>query len=99
MKYPCCGNEMESGVVQGARTIFLTTKEHKNWLLPDAASGQEVTLSSHNWMRPTCKAYHCAFCRKVEIDYAEQNLAVHKDYIEKIQKMIRKSYSKENMYM
>lgn len=31
MKCPCCGNEMESGIVQSARTIFFITKEHKNW--------------------------------------------------------------------
>ena len=31
MKCPCCGNEMESGIVQSARTVFFTTKEHKNW--------------------------------------------------------------------
>ena len=35
MKCPYCGNEMESGVVQSARTIFFTTKEHKNWFFPD----------------------------------------------------------------
>lgn len=73
MKCPCCGNEMDSGVVQSARTIFFTTKEHKNWFLPDVASEEEVTLSSHNWTRPTCKAYHCAFCQKVVIDYAGEN--------------------------
>ena len=73
MKCPYCGNEMESGVVQSARTIFFTTKEHKNWFFPDVASGEEVTLSSHNWTRPTCKAFHCAFCQKVVIDYAGEN--------------------------
>ena len=53
MNCPWCGSEMKSGVVQSARTIFFTTKEHKNWFLPDVASGEEVTLSSRNWTRPT----------------------------------------------
>lgn len=39
-------NEMESGVVQSARTIFFTTKAHKNWFLPDVASGEEVAFGA-----------------------------------------------------
>jgi len=70
MNCPWCGSEMKSGVVQSARTIFFTTKAHKNWFLPDMSSGNEMTLSSHNWTRPTCKAFRCIDCRKVIIDYA-----------------------------
>ena len=69
MKCPCCGNEMESGIVQSARQMFFTTKAHKNWFIPDEGSG-EVLLSSHNWTRPTCAAYHCEECKKVVIDYS-----------------------------
>ena len=70
MKCPCCGGEMTSGVVQSARQIFFTTKAHKNWFVPDTAGNEEVMLSSHNWTRPTCAAYHCSKCKKVVIDYS-----------------------------
>lgn len=56
MKCPCCGKEMESGVVQSARNIFFTTKAHKFRLFPDMACDGEAMLSSHNWTRPTCTA-------------------------------------------
>ena len=72
MKCPSCGIEMKSGVVQSARQIFFTTKEHKNWFIPDVVGGDEVMLSSHNWTRPTCKAFHCAACQKVVIDYSKE---------------------------
>ena len=72
MTCPYCGKEMVKGVVQSGRKIFFTTKEHKNWFLPDIALEDEFTLSSHNWVRPTCIAYHCADCEKVVIDYAEK---------------------------
>ena len=72
MKCPSCGIEMKSGVVQSARQIFFTTKEHKNWFIPDVAGEEGVMLSSHNWTRPTCKAFHCAACQKVVIDYSEE---------------------------
>ena len=58
MKCPCCGNEMESGVVQSARTIFFTTKEHKNWFLPDGANREEVNLSSNNCLHVCIEFYH-----------------------------------------
>ena len=69
MKCPCCENEMISGVIQIARQIFFTTKAHKNWFIPDAECKDEVLLSSHNWTRPTCTAYHCPDCKMVIIDY------------------------------
>jgi len=72
MKCPVCGKEMKTGVVQRARQIFFTIKPHKNWFLPDPACEDEVSLSSHNWTRPTCTAYHCPECRKVVIDYAAE---------------------------
>lgn len=72
MKCSCCNREMVSGVVQSARQIFFTTKEHKFWLVPDTACGEEVLLSSHNWTRPTCTAYHCPDCKKVVIDYNDE---------------------------
>lgn len=64
MKCPCCGKEMESGVVQSAREIFFTNKHHKNWFIPDKSNG-EVLLSTHNWTRPTCVAHHCESCKKI----------------------------------
>ncbi len=70
MKCPCCGNEMISGIVQSARQIFFTNKTHKNRFIPDASGNEEIMLSSHNWTRPTCIAYHCAKCKKVVIDYS-----------------------------
>ena len=71
MKCPFCDNEMTKGVVQSARQIFFTTQAHKNWFVPDVAVGDEVVLSSRNWTRPTCAAYHCAECKKVIVDYSE----------------------------
>lgn len=70
MKCPYCGNEMVSGKVQSARQIFFTAKAHKSWLVPDAATHEEIVLSSHNWTTPSCFAYHCAKCKKVVIDYS-----------------------------
>jgi hypothetical protein len=72
MKCPCCGKEMTSGIVQSARQIFFTTKAHKNWFIPDTAVNEEIVLSSHNWTRPTCTAYHCAECKKVVVDYSAE---------------------------
>lgn len=72
MKCPYCGKEMISGVVQSGRQIFFTTKAHKNWFFPDIAVDEEIVLSSHNWTRPTCVAYHCDECKKVVIDYSEE---------------------------
>ena len=72
MKCPCCGNDMTSGLVQSARWIFFTTKAHKNFFVPNTAGNKEILLSSHNWTRPTCTAYHCAGCKKVVIDYSEE---------------------------
>ena len=72
MKCPCCGKEMTSGIVQSARQIFFTTKAHKNWFIPDTAGNEEIVLSSHNWTRPTCTAYHCAECKKVVVDYSAE---------------------------
>ena len=61
---------MERGVVQSARHIFFTTKAHKFFFLPNAEGNDEVVLSSHNWTRPTVAAYHCAYCKKVILDYS-----------------------------
>lgn len=72
MKCPYCGNEMKSGVVQSARQIYFTTKEHKNWFVPDTTCDDEVLLSFHNWTRPTCDAQYCPSCRKVIIDCPEK---------------------------
>ena len=72
MKCPCCGNEMESGIVQSGRKIFFTTKEQKNWLAPDIPLRDEIVVSSHNWTRPTCAAYHCPACKKVVMDYGAE---------------------------
>lgn len=69
MRCPYCGNKMKSGIVQSTGKIFFTTKEQKNSFLPDIAVDEEIVLSSHNWTRPTCIAYHCIECRKVVIDY------------------------------
>lgn len=71
MQCPCCGKEMESGVVQSARNIFYTTKAHKFCFFPDTACDGEVMLSSHNWTRPTCTAWNCPTCKKVVLDYAK----------------------------
>lgn len=70
MKCPCCGKEMERGVVQSARQIYFTTKPHKNWFAPNLECGSEILLSSQNWTSPTCVALHCPVCKKVVIDYS-----------------------------
>lgn len=71
MKCPYCGmTEMEKGMVQSGRTIFFTTKAHKLFFTPNE---EEVMLSEKNWTRPTCEtAYHCAYCKKVVIDYSHR---------------------------
>lgn len=71
MNCPRCGREMTKGVVQSARWIFFTTKAHKFFFRPNTEHGEDILLSSHNWTRPTCPAYHCAACRQVVMDYAE----------------------------
>jgi len=71
MKCPECRKEMQEGVVQSAGPIFFTTKEKKNWLFPNLAVKDEILLSSRNWVRPTCRAYCCANCRKVVLEYEE----------------------------
>lgn len=70
MKCPCCGKEMTNGVVQSSRHIFFTTKPHKNWFFPNPVGNKDIVLSSNNWTKPTCIAYHCAECKKIVIDYA-----------------------------
>ena len=70
MNCPYCGNEMTSGVVQSAREIFFTTKSHSMWFKPSGS--HEFSLSTHNWTRPTCVAYHCRDCKKVVIDYSKE---------------------------
>lgn len=70
MKCPCCGKEMVKGAVQSAREIFFTTMSHELFFTP--VGSKDVSLSSHNWTRPTCVAYHCEECKKVVIDYAEE---------------------------
>ena len=72
MRCPYCGCEMTKGVVQSARQIFFTTKAHKIWFAPDTVVGDEILLSSRNWTRPTCVAYHCGRCQKVLIDYTAE---------------------------
>lgn len=72
MKCPCCGNTMTTGVVQSARWIFFTTRAHKFFFRPNKTNNEEVVLSSHNWIRPTCTAYHCVKCKKVVIDYSAE---------------------------
>ena len=70
MKCPYCSNEMNIGVVQSARQIFFTDKPHKNFFFPDKGVNSEVLLSTHNWIRPSCVAYHCESCKKIIIDYS-----------------------------
>lgn len=72
MKCPYCGSKMTSGVVQSARKIFFTTNAQRNWLVPNLTSKDETVLSSHNFTKPTCIAYHCAACKKVLIDYSAE---------------------------
>ena len=45
-------------------------KPDQNWLIPSINKKDEIMLSSHNWSKPTCMAYHCPACRKVIIDYS-----------------------------
>ena len=72
MKCPSCGNKMTIGVVQAARWIYFTTRAHKFFFRPNTSNEEEVLLSSHNWTRPTCTAYHCSRCKKVVIDYSAE---------------------------
>lgn len=72
MKCPCCKKEMIQGVVQSARQIFFTDKPHKMWFVPDMAVKDEILLSTHNWTRPTCTAFHCPDCKKIIIDYSAE---------------------------
>ena len=70
MNRPCCGKEMAEGFVQSGREIFFTTEPHHMFFKPDIS--HEVSLSAHNWTRPTCIAYLCKPCKKVVIDYAKE---------------------------
>ena len=74
MKCPICNREMKEGVIQSARTIFFTTEAHTLFFRPDNAGNEEITLSKHNWTRPTCKAYHCEKCKKVLLDYEDESV-------------------------
>ena len=71
MKCPYCGSEMTKGFVQSSRGIFFATEEHGLWLWPNESRG-EFFLSSRNFTVPTCVAYHCKACEKVEIDYTQK---------------------------
>ena len=73
MKCPICNREMKEGVVQSARTFFFTTEAHTLFFRPDTGN-EEITLSKHNWTRPTCKAYHCEKCKKVLLDYEDESV-------------------------
>ena len=70
MRCPYCSKEMISGSVQSQREIFFTTNADRNWLIPSIVKKEEVILSSHNWSKPTCRAYHCPICKKFIIDYS-----------------------------
>ena len=70
MRCPYCNEEMICGSVQSQREIFFTTKPDQHWLIPSINKKDEIMLSSHNWSKPTCMAYHCPACRKVIIDYS-----------------------------
>lgn len=72
MKCPCCGREMTSGFVRSARGIYYTNKARKTLMDPIHDLENEIRLSSHNWARPVCIAYHCSDCKKVVIDYSEK---------------------------
>ena len=74
MKCPICNHEMKEGVVQSGRTIFFTTAPHKFFFSPDSLMSEDVTLSRHNWTRPTCRAYHCEECKKVILDYEDESV-------------------------
>ncbi len=74
MKCPICNCEMKEGVVQSGRTIFFTTEPHTFFFRPDNACSEEITLSRHNWTRPTCKAYHCEKCKKILLDYKDESV-------------------------
>ena len=62
------GNDMWFG--SESTRNFLTTKPDQKWLIPSINKKDEIMLSSHNWSKPTCMAYHCPACRKVIIDYS-----------------------------
>jgi hypothetical protein len=74
LKCPICNREMKEGVIQSARTIFFTTEPHSFFFKPDNAGSKEITLSKHNWTRPTCKAYHCEKCKKILLDYEDESV-------------------------
>ena len=67
MKCPCCGKPMTSGVVQSQRKIIYTTEPKGTFIV---AGGEDVVLSSRNFVGPTCLAYICKECEKVVIDYS-----------------------------
>ncbi|MBQ8623284.1 MAG: hypothetical protein IJ424_02765 [Oscillospiraceae bacterium] len=68
MKCPFCGKKTVEGYVQGARKIFFTEDIHNFFLAPDF---DDLLLSKNNWTKPNCKAYHCPDCKKVIVDYSE----------------------------
>lgn len=71
VRCPFCGREMVSGAVQSTQKICFTDQVRKNGLDLYTAGKEEVLLSSHNWTRPACPAFHCPDCRKVILDYSD----------------------------
>ncbi len=65
MDCPFCGIKMIPGYIQSARTVFFTENPHTLFFMPDK---RDLTLTEHNWTRPTCLAHRCPNCNKIIID-------------------------------
>ena len=72
IKCPYCGETMSSGFVQspGHYHLFFTKKPKKLWLVPQTSDG-DITLG-RGFLSVTCKALMCPKCKKVIIDYSQE---------------------------
>ena len=68
MKCPWCNKEMTEGYINSARQVVFSKDANEDFFY--IASKENITLTQHNWTRPSSKAYHCENCKKVVVDYS-----------------------------
>ena len=66
MNCPICGKDMEVGYIQSARRVFFTTKKKHVFFV---VGKKDIILTDDNLTCPTGPAYNCSYCKKIVIDY------------------------------
>ena len=72
MNCPTCNCEMEEGYVQAAREVFFSS--HMHTILFSAYGDDDILLSRKNFSAPYVRASICKKCKKVVIDYSENDI-------------------------